>query len=105
MNRGHDAPNSSMPRIQAARVAAASPSAAAFEAVRKWGSAAAYSIVLYFALFWLPFQFPPRQFLVSPSYAFGFNNSVAMLAVATLLGAAAIYCLLLKNSQQCDPHL
>jgi hypothetical protein len=94
-----------MPGIQAERAATASLRVAAFEAVRKWGPAAAYSIIVYFALLWLPFQFPPRQFLVSPSYVFGFNNSVAALAMATLLGAAAVYCLLLGGSRQCDPHL
>ena len=35
--------------------------------------------LVYYALFRLPFRFPPRQRLVSPSYAFGFNNSVAIL--------------------------
>jgi hypothetical protein len=48
-------------------------------------------VVAYFALFWLPFYFPPRQLLVSASYAFGFNNSVAVLAMAGLLGAATLY--------------
>src|SRR5262249_52295265 len=105
MHREHDAPNSSVRRIQAGRVATASLSGAAFEAVRKWGPAAAYSIILYFAWLWLPFQFPPRQFLVSPSYTFGFNNGVAVLAMATLLGVATMYCLLLGGSRRCDPHL
>ena len=105
MIRERDALISSMPRSQVRRPAAVSLAVGPFEAVRRWGPAIAYSIIGYFALFWLPFQFPPRQFLVSPSYAFGFNNSLAALAMATLLGAATIYCLLLGRSRHCDPHL
>ena len=50
----------------------------------------ALSVVAYYALFRLPFWFPPRQRLVSASYAFGFNNSVAILALAALLGAVSL---------------
>jgi hypothetical protein len=44
----------------------------------------------YFALFELPFWFPPRLRLWSASYAFGFNNGVATLAMAGLLAAVAL---------------
>ena len=44
----------------------------------------------YFALFELPFWFPPRLRLWSASYAFGFNNGVAILAMAGLLAAVAL---------------
>src|SRR6476619_4745778 len=45
----------------------------------------------YYALFQLPFWFPPRLRLWSASYAFAFNNGVAILAMAALLtGVAAL---------------
>lgn len=43
----------------------------------------------WYAAFTLPFHFPPRQRLWSASYAFGFNNSVAILALFALLGIAS----------------
>src|SRR6266404_4291071 len=58
----------------------------------------------YYALFRLPFRFPPRQRLVSPSYAFGFNNSVAILAMAGLLGLVALL-YLLRRHQACEPRI
>ncbi len=51
----------------------------------------------YYALFKLPFQFPPRQRLWSASYAFGFNNGVAILATAVLLGAVTLLYLLRRR--------
>jgi hypothetical protein len=50
----------------------------------------ALTLVAYYALFRLPFLFPPRQRLMSASYAFGFNNSVAILAMAGLLGIVTL---------------
>ena len=50
-------------------------------------------LLVYYALFRLPFWFPPRQRLTSASYAFGFNNGVAILATAVLLGAVTLLCL------------
>ena len=49
-----------------------------------------FALIVYYALFRLPYWFPPQQRLVSPSYAFGFSNSVAILAVTGLLGALTI---------------
>ncbi len=51
----------------------------------------------YFALFRLPFWFPPRQRLWSASYAFGFNNRVAILATTVLLGAVTLLYLLRRR--------
>ena len=51
----------------------------------------------YFALFRLPFWFPPRQRLWSASYAFGFNNSVAMLAMVGLLGGVTLLYLMRRE--------
>src|SRR5947208_1295363 len=48
------------------------------------------ALLSYFALFRLPFYFPPRQRLMSASYAFGFNNTVAILAMAALLGVVTL---------------
>ena len=53
-----------------------------------------FGLLAYYVLFRLPFLFPPRQRLVSASYAFGFNNSVAILAMAGLLGAVTLLYLL-----------
>jgi hypothetical protein len=58
----------------------------------------------YYALFRLPFRFPPQQRLVSPSYAFGFNNSVAILAMAGLLGLVALF-YLLRRRRACEPRI
>src|SRR4030095_3089496 len=76
------------------RANATAVSAAVPISLRMWLFGTGYAIVGYFALFWLPFYFPPRQRLVSASYAFGFNNGVAMLAMVVLLGAATLYRLL-----------
>jgi hypothetical protein len=51
------------------------------------------ALATYYALFRLPFRFPPRQRLMSASYAFGFNNSVAILALTGLLGLLTLYLL------------
>src|SRR2546428_7919804 len=50
-----------------------------------------FALVAYYALFRLPFRFPPRVRLMSASYAFGFNNSVAIVAMAGLLGAVPLF--------------
>jgi hypothetical protein len=42
-------------------------------------------LLAYYALFRLPFRFPPRERMWSASYAFGFNNGVAIVALAGLL--------------------
>src|SRR6267143_3899183 len=49
------------------------------------------SSLTYYALFRLPFRFPPQQRLWSASYAFGYNNSVAILSMAILLGGVALF--------------
>src|SRR6266853_2841441 len=51
----------------------------------------------YFALFRLPFWFPPRQRLWSASYAFGFNNGVAIVAMAGLLGGITLLYLMRRE--------
>src|SRR3977135_2770799 len=45
----------------------------------------------YYSMFRLPFRFPPQQRLWSASYAFGYNNSVAILSMAILLGGVALF--------------
>jgi hypothetical protein len=59
--------------------------------VRAWLLTATFAALTYFAVFRLPLHFPPTRRLVSASYLFGFNNTVAILALAGLLGAAALY--------------
>lgn len=49
-----------------------------------------FGLLTYYLLFRLPFLVPPRQQLVSASYAFGFNNAVAILAMASLLGLVTL---------------
>src|SRR5437773_3324313 len=60
-----------------------------------WGSLLA--LLIYYTLFRLPFWFPPRQRLMSASYAFGFNNGVAILATAVLLGAVTLLYLMWRR--------
>jgi hypothetical protein len=52
--------------------------------------AAAVAAAVYFAAFRLPYWWPPERRLVSASYTFGFNNLVAIVAVAGLLAALAV---------------
>ena len=49
------------------------------------------TLVTYYAMFRLPFRFPPQQRLWSASYAFGYNNSVAILSMGILLGGVALF--------------
>ena len=66
--------------------------------------AVAFAAIVYFAVFRLPFRFPPSRRMVSPSYVFGFNNAVAILAMAVLLGAAILYCLW-RGRDGCRPMI
>jgi hypothetical protein len=55
-------------------------------------------------LFRLPFWFPARQQLMSASYTFGFNNSVAIVGAVALSGVVALY-LLLRRRENAQPQL
>lgn len=56
------------------------------------------AVVAYYVLFRLPFKFPPRQRLMSASYAFGFNNGIAIGGLAVLLGMAALLRIFRRSS-------
>lgn len=56
-----------------------------------------FGLLTYYLLFRFPFLFPPRQQLVSASYAFGFNNAVAILAMAGLLGLVTLFKLIRRG--------
>jgi hypothetical protein len=45
-----------------------------------------FSLIAYYVLFRVPFCFPPQQRLWSGSYAFGFNNSIAIFGTTGLIG-------------------
>jgi len=105
VNREHHEPGPSVGRNETGGAAAASLAVAALGAARRWIPAVAFAIVAYFAVFRLPYQFPTKQFLVSASYAFGFNNGVAVLAMATLLGAATVYRLFIGGARSSDPRM
>src|SRR5437016_1579272 len=60
-------------------------------------SVCAFALLAYYALFRLPFFFPSRQRLMSASYTYGFNNSVAILLTAVLLGVVALWYLLRRG--------
>jgi hypothetical protein len=64
----------------------------------------ALSLVIYYAAFQLPFRFPPQRRLWSLSYIFGFNNQVAIFAMAALLGVVTLL-YLLRRSRQCGCHI
>ena len=51
-----------------------------------------FALLIYYVLFRLPLWWPPKIRLWSASYAFGFNNAIAVLALAALLGIAALLC-------------
>lgn len=53
-------------------------------------------------MFQLPFWFPPGQRLWSASYAFGFNNGVAIVAFGSLLGLATLL-YLARRGASVDP--
>ena len=56
------------------------------------------ALLVYYALFRLPFSFPPHQRLMSASYAFGFNNGVAILAMTGMLGLVALLSLIRRRA-------
>ena len=49
------------------------------------GGLVVIALLAYYALFRLPLRFPPGQQLMSASYALGFNNGIAIFALAGLL--------------------
>lgn len=60
-------------------------------AIRKVLPVCILALLVYYALFQLPFYFPPRERLMSASYTYGFNNSIAILLTAGLLGGIALW--------------
>ena len=66
---------------------------------------AVVAALTYYALFQLPFWFPPRLRLWSASYAFGFNNGVAILAMAGLLAAVAALLYVQQRHRACEPPM
>jgi hypothetical protein len=62
------------------------------------------AVLAYYSLFRLPFWFPPRLRLWSASYAFGFNNGVAILAMAGLLAAVALL-YVVQRHRACEPRI
>lgn len=48
---------------------------------------AIFILLAWYAVFRLPFRFPPSGALVSPSLVFGFNNALAIAGVLVLIGA------------------
>ena len=48
---------------------------------------AIFILLAWYAVFRLPFRFPPSGPLVSPSLVFGFNNALAIAGVLALIGA------------------
>jgi hypothetical protein len=49
------------------------------------GGLVVLALLAYYTLFRLPLRFPPGQQLMSASYALGFNNGIAIFALAGLL--------------------
>jgi hypothetical protein len=58
------------------------------------------ALLVYFAVFRLPFWFPPQVRLMSASYTFGFNNAVAIMALVALLGTTSVWYLLRASEPQ-----
>jgi hypothetical protein len=61
---------------------------------------ACFALMAYYAIFYLPYHFPPTQRLISDSYVFGFNNSVAIISIVTLLATATLMRFLHQRRQQ-----
>jgi hypothetical protein len=49
---------------------------------------ACFALIASYAIFYLPYHFPPTQRLSSDSYVFGFNNSVAIISIVILIAIA-----------------
>ena len=62
-----------------------------------------FAVITFYALFKLPFLFPPRQRLWSASFAFGFNNAISVISLAALLGLAA--CMLIWLGYNREPPI
>lgn len=71
--------------------------------IRKSLPAGIFILLVYYALFRLPFHFPPHQRLMSASYTYGFNNSIAILLTAGLLAAVTLLYLLRRTDQPEPP--
>ena len=54
----------------------------------------------YYVMFRLPFRFPPGQRLMSASYAFGFNNGIAVIGLGLLLGLVTVVRLLWRTPSE-----
>src|SRR5215203_5196266 len=63
-------------------------------------AAVCFSLITFYALFKLPFLLPPRKRLWSASYAFGFNNGIAVISFAALLGLATCVLIWLGYSRE-----
>jgi hypothetical protein len=64
-----------------------------------------FALLAYYILFRLPFRFPPQQRLMSASYAFGFNNGIAILGTTALLGTLTLLRLLLWRDKSAEPRI
>ena len=56
-----------------------------------------------YAVFALPYRFPPTGNYVSPSLVFGFNNTVAIGGVLALIGAATVFRLWIGRAVRSTP--
>jgi hypothetical protein len=63
-------------------------------AAQNGGGLVMFVLLAYYALFRLPLRFPPRERLMSASYAFGFNNGVAIVVLAGLVALVTLLHLL-----------
>jgi len=58
-----------------------------------WLPACAFGVLCWCVLFEFPWIFPPRVPVASPSFNYGYNNSVAILGFAALLGVVLLWTL------------
>src|SRR4051794_39819417 len=72
------------------------------QSAQKGGGVVILALLAYYVFFRLPFRFPPEERLMSASYAFGFNNGVAIVGLAGLLGLVTLMLLL---RERCDAEL
>ena len=81
----HNASQSSQPMVEASPMPAAFCKTSWTGLAKKAFATVILALLVYFAVFRLPFLFPPQVRLMSASYALGFNNGVAIVALAGLL--------------------
>ena len=96
----HNASQFSQPMVEASPMPAALCKTSWAGLAKKAFASVILGLLVYLAVFRLPFLFPPQVRLMSASYTFGFNNSVAIFALVALLGLATLLQVLRQQTNE-----